>query len=180
MYAVLTTGGKQYRVKTGDTVRVELLDQAVGEKLSFNDILLVGEGAEVKVGQPTVASASVAAEIIAQEKGPKIVVYKKKRRKQYDEKTGHRQPYTRLLITSISDGAGGKAELSNDERTKIMSNVGFAGDQWADDEAAEAGAATEGTATKAAKRAAAPKAAGKTKAAPKTAAAKKPAAKKAK
>jgi large subunit ribosomal protein L21 len=151
MYAIFISGGKQYRAKPGDTVQVELLDHNVGVTTDFKEVLLIGSGAEVKIGQPLVASATVTAEIIAIEKGPKIVVYHKKRRKQYDKKTGHRQAYTRLLVTGIDDGAGGKLSLTADERSKIMSNVGFLGDAWIDqDETEESPAAKKAPAKKAA------------------------------
>ena len=90
MYAVIQTGGKQYKVAKGDTVQVELLPLELGSKTNFTEILLVGGGDAVAVGQPFVASASVAAEVVAIEKGPKVIVYHKKRRKQSDKKTGHR------------------------------------------------------------------------------------------
>ncbi len=132
MYAVIQTGGKQYRVKKGDTVQVELLPLSLGDKTTFSEILLVGEGAEVKVGQPFVSAANVTAEVVAIEKGPKIIVYKKKRRKQYDKKTGHRQPYTRLLVTSIDNGSGAKEILSDSEKKDVLGRVGFvAKDAWA-------------------------------------------------
>jgi large subunit ribosomal protein L21 len=132
MYAVFQSGGKQYRVKKGDTVQVELLLEEMGGKPHFKEILLVGSGAEVKVGQPFVTSAAVQTEVVAIEKGPKIIVYHKKRRKQSDKKNGHRQPYTRLLITEIDDGSGRKEILSAEERKQALSNSGFKqGDAWA-------------------------------------------------
>lgn len=132
MYAVIKTGGKQYRVKKGDTVLVELLPNKVGDKADFKEILLVGEGNDVKIGQPVVASASVSTEVIAIEKGPKLIAYKRKRRKQYERKMGHRQPYTRLLITSIDNGSGQKEVLSDAEKKQILGNVGFRlGDAYA-------------------------------------------------
>jgi large subunit ribosomal protein L21 len=177
MYAVIQTGGKQYKVKKGDTLQVELLELGLGSTTEIKEVLLVGEGAGVQIGQPLVASASVSAEVVAIEKGPKIIVYHKKRRKQSDKKTGHRQPYTRLLITGISDGAGAKDILSDDERQNVMSNTGFAkADAWAYNEESfdEAESAEAPKAKKAAKKAApARKKAPAKKAAPK----KKPAAK---
>lgn len=155
MYAVFVSGGKQYRAKTGDTVRVELLDHSLGDSANFNEVLLVGEGANVKVGQPTVASATVQAEIIAIEKGPKIVIYDKKRRKQYDKKRGHRQAYTQLLITAINDGAGGSASLSAAEKAKVLGNVGYRGDAWIEEVEAHADEAAVSAAP--AKKTAAPK-----------------------
>jgi large subunit ribosomal protein L21 len=181
MYAVIQTGGKQYKVKKGDTLQVELLPLDLGGKADFNEVLLVGAGAEVKIGQPFVSAAAVSAEVVAIEKGPKIIVYHKKRRKQSDKKTGHRQPYTRLLITGIDNGAGEKDVLSGDERTKILGNAGFANkDAWAlpADTSVEATEAAPKKAKPAKKAAPKAKAAPAKKAAPKKAVAKKKTAKK--
>jgi large subunit ribosomal protein L21 len=101
MYAVIKTGGKQYRVAEGQKLRVEKLAGAAGDKVTFDEVLLVG-GDTPKIGQPLVKGASVAAEIMAQDRGKKIVVFKFKRRKNYRRKNGHRQPYTELKITGIS------------------------------------------------------------------------------
>jgi large subunit ribosomal protein L21 len=101
MYAVIRTGGKQYRVTEGQTLRVEKLPGNAGDKVTFGEVLLVG-GDSPKIGQPLVTGASVAAEIKAQDRGPKIVIFKFRRRKNYRRKTGHRQPYTELKITGIS------------------------------------------------------------------------------
>lgn len=101
MYAVIKTGGKQYRVSEGDTVRVEKLDGDVGANVDFDDVLMLG-GDKVAVGTPTVSGAKVTAEIVAQDKAKKIIVFKMKRRKNYRRKAGHRQPYTELRITGIS------------------------------------------------------------------------------
>ena len=102
MYAVIRTGSKQYRVEQGATVRVEKLEGDKGKQLEFDEVLLVGEGDDVKVGTPFVAGASVSAEIVAQEKGQKLVVFKFRRRKGYRRRTGHRQPYTALKILEIT------------------------------------------------------------------------------
>jgi large subunit ribosomal protein L21 len=102
MYAVIKTGGKQYRVEPGATIRVEKLPGDKGTKLELSDVLLVGDGENVKIGKPTLAGAKVSAEIVAQELGDKLVVFKFRRRKAYRKKTGHRQPYTALKITEIS------------------------------------------------------------------------------
>ncbi len=101
MYAVIRTGGKQYRVTEGQKVRVEKLPGAAGDKVTLGEVLMIGGGEAVKVGQPLVQGASVAAEIVGQDKGPKIVIFKFRRRKNYRRKTGHRQPYTELKITGI-------------------------------------------------------------------------------
>lgn len=169
MYAVIQTGGKQYKVKKGDTLQVELLPLELGATTTFSEILLVGgTSGEAKIGQPHVASASVAAEVVAIEKGPKIIIYKKKPSKQNDKKTGHRQPYTRLLITSIDGGAGEKDSLSAEEKKTILGRVGFrAGDAWALETEATGLEAKEAPAKKApSKKAAAPKAAAPAKKAP--------------
>jgi large subunit ribosomal protein L21 len=174
MYAVIQTGGKQYKVKKGDAVLVELLPLDLGATTTFTEILMVGGGSgEAKIGQPLVSGASVSAEVVAIEKGPKVIIYKKKPSKQNDKKTGHRQPYTRLLITALDSGSGEKETLSAEEKKTVLGRAGFAsGDAWAMDTEATGLEAPE--AKKApAKKAAAPKAA-----APKKAAAKKPAAKK--
>lgn len=101
MYAVIKTGGKQYRVAEGQKLRVEKLAGNAGDKVTFSEVLLVG-GDTPKIGRPLVSGASVAAEITAQDRGKKIVVFKFKRRKNYRRKSGHRQPYTELKITGIT------------------------------------------------------------------------------
>jgi large subunit ribosomal protein L21 len=101
MYAVIRTGGKQYRVSEGQTLRVEKLPGAKGDKVTFSDVLLLG-GDTPKIGMPLVKGASVAAEITAEGRGKKIVVFKFRRRKNYRRKNGHRQPYTELKITGIT------------------------------------------------------------------------------
>jgi large subunit ribosomal protein L21 len=103
MFAVIRTGGKQYRVAAGDVIKVERLADAVpGSTIALDEVLMVGEGGDAKVGAPLVAGASVAAEVIAQDRGPKIIVFKKKRRQNYRRKNGHRQDLTVLRITGIS------------------------------------------------------------------------------
>ncbi|HEX2673101.1 MAG TPA: 50S ribosomal protein L21 [Polyangiaceae bacterium] len=101
MYAVIKTGGKQYRVSEGDRLRVEKLEGAVGDKLDFPEVLMIG-GEKVSIGAPLVKGAKVAAEITAQGWGKKIIVFKMRRRKRYRRKNGHRQPYTELKVTGIS------------------------------------------------------------------------------
>ncbi len=101
MYAVIETGGKQYRVSEGDVVRVELLGSEVGSEVSISAVYLVADGDEVQVGRPTVAGASVKGTVVAEGRGPKVVAFKKKRRKGYRRKIGHRQNYTALRIDKI-------------------------------------------------------------------------------
>ena len=101
MYAVIKTGGKQYRVSQGDKVRVEKLAGNVGDTVTISDVLLLG-GDALKIGTPLVSGAKVEAKIVAQDRAKKIVVFKFRRRKNYRRKNGHRQPFTALEITSIS------------------------------------------------------------------------------
>ena len=101
MYAVISTGGKQYRVSEGDKLRVEKLAGDVGAKVEFGEVLMVG-GDKVAIGKPFVAGAKVVAEIVAQDRAKKIIVFKFRRRKNYRRKNGHRQPYTELKVTGIS------------------------------------------------------------------------------
>lgn len=101
MFAVIQTGGKQYRVAEGDRLRVEKLAGDVGSKITFDKVLLVG-GESTKVGTPLVSGAKVSAEIVAQDRDKKVIVFKFRRRKNYRRKQGHRQPYTELKITGVS------------------------------------------------------------------------------
>ncbi|MFN3200111.1 MAG: 50S ribosomal protein L21 [Bradymonadia bacterium] len=101
MYAIIKTGGKQYRVEQGQRVRVEKLNGEVGSDVTLDEVLLVG-GETVKVGTPRVEGASVTARINAQAKAKKVIVFKKRRRKGYHKKQGHRQLYTELEITGIN------------------------------------------------------------------------------
>jgi large subunit ribosomal protein L21 len=99
--AIVRTGGKQYRIETGVTVRVEKLAGEVGSKIELADVLLVGRGADAMVGTPNVAGAKVIGTITAQGKHPKVIVYKFRRRKNYRRKRGHRQQYTEIKIDNI-------------------------------------------------------------------------------
>jgi large subunit ribosomal protein L21 len=99
MYAVIQTGGKQYRVAQGDKVKVEKLDGEVGAKVKFEALLVGGEG-EAKVGKPAVAGAAVEGQIVAQGKHKKVVHFRKKK-EGWTKKRGHRQPYTEILVTAV-------------------------------------------------------------------------------
>jgi len=101
MYAVIKTGGKQYRVSEGDRLRVEKIEGATGDTVELSEVLMLG-GERVAVGSPLVAGAKVSAEIIGQGLGKKIIVFKMRRRKRYRRKNGHRQPFTELRVTGIS------------------------------------------------------------------------------
>ena len=106
MYAIIETGGKQYRVKAGDSVHVEKLPGDVGAKLTFDRVLLVGGTADAPiVGRPLIQGAAVEGEIVAQGRGPKITIFKLKKRKWYRRKIGHRQAYTEFKVTAILKGA---------------------------------------------------------------------------
>lgn len=102
MYAIIRTGGKQYQVAAGDTVRVEKLQGNVGDTIELSDILMVVDGEDVRIGRPVLDEARVVARIAEQGKARKVVVFKKKRRKGYRVKKGHRQQYTALTIENIS------------------------------------------------------------------------------
>lgn len=102
MYAIIRTGGKQYQVAQGDQLRVEKLAGNVGETVELSEVLLVGAGEQLNIGQPVVEGAKVTATIVAQGKAKKVMVFKKKRRKGYQVKNGHRQQYTALRIEGIS------------------------------------------------------------------------------
>lgn len=102
MYAVIKTGGKQFKVSEGDLVKIEKLNVASGDTVTFDEVLLVNDGnGNLKVGNPVLANARVTAEVIEQGKNKKIIVYKYKKRKNYRKKQGHRQPYTKVKITKI-------------------------------------------------------------------------------
>lgn len=100
-YAIVETGGKQYRVKVGDVLSVEKLDGETGATVTLDRVLLIGGAGDVKVGTPVIEGASVAATIADQYRGEKIVVFKYKPKKNYRRRTGHRQALTRLQITGI-------------------------------------------------------------------------------
>ena len=102
MFAVLNTGGKQYKVSPGDLIKVEKLESDVGDKVTLSQVLMVGQGEDVEVGSPYVSNCEVTGEVVEQGKGAKIIVFKKKRRKGYRRKNGHRQRFTQLKITEIT------------------------------------------------------------------------------
>ena len=101
MYAIIQTGGKQYRVSPGDMLRVERLPGERGDEVTLDQVLLVADGQDIRVGQPLVADAKVTGQILRQGKAKKILVFKKKRRKNYRRRQGHRQLYTALQIQDI-------------------------------------------------------------------------------
>lgn len=102
MYAVIQTGGKQYRVQQGDVIFVEKINAQADEAVTFDEVLLVGNDGETKIGTPMVEGAKVEGKVLAQVKSKKIVVYKYKAKKNERKKQGHRQPYTKVEITAIN------------------------------------------------------------------------------
>jgi large subunit ribosomal protein L21 len=101
MYAIIGTGGKQYKVQTGDTLRIEKLTGEVGDSILFDKVLMVSDGENSTIGQPLVADAAVKGHIVEQGKAKKLIVFKYKRRKGYRRKQGHRQNYTAVKIDAI-------------------------------------------------------------------------------
>lgn len=172
MYAVILTGGKQYKVQPGDVVQVEKLDQALGSEFDINDVVLIG-GDKTHVGQPTVKNAKVTVVVTKQAKGHKVIVFKKKRRNGYRRLKTHRQLFTELFVKSITGPNGEVEQTENKPNVKDM--VAVRAEAQAERQAAKR-ARAEGKLeaapkTKAVKKAPAKKAAAK-KAAPKKAAAK--------
>lgn len=101
MYAVMKSGGRQYRASVGDTIRVEKLPAGVGERLELDEVLLVVDDERVEIGRPAIEGAKILATVVAQEKGPKIRIFKYRPRQGYRRRSGHRQRYTRLRVDEI-------------------------------------------------------------------------------
>ena len=126
MYAVISTGGKQYRVQPGDIVQIEKLEGDVGTPVQFEQVLFCSkpgaEKSEIWVGTPLLNGANVDGEIVGQGRGEKILIMKFKRRKQYRRKQGHRQNYTQVLVTGLKNGSGEVITLSDaDKKAKLTS-----------------------------------------------------------
>ena len=102
MYAVIVTGGKQYKVSEGDTLFIEKLEVEEGSAVTFDQVLMVGDGEKITVGTPSVDGATVEAKVLKNGKAKKIYVFKMKRKKNYRRKKGHRQPFTKIEITKIN------------------------------------------------------------------------------
>ena len=102
MYAVVETGGKQYRVQEGDVISVEKLNVEDGAKVVFDKVLVAGEGADIKVGKPYIEGFTVEGTAVESGKGPKVIIFKYKAKKDYRKKQGHRQPYTSVKIESLN------------------------------------------------------------------------------
>jgi len=168
MYAVIKTGGKQYRVQEGDLLRIEKLDAEVGKKVTFDDVLMFGEGAEIKVGTDA-AKAKVSAVVTDAGRGQKVVIFKKRRRKNYRLTKGHRQDFTQVRITEVAGSGGAAKKTAPKAEAKAEAKP----------VAKKTAAPKKEAATKPAAKKAAPKKEAAPKAAAKKPAAKKPAAKKA-
>ncbi|MBQ3466539.1 MAG: 50S ribosomal protein L21 [Firmicutes bacterium] len=112
MYAIIETGGKQYKVQNGDQLRVEKLSAEAGNTVVFDKVLACGEGSDIKVGTPYLEGLTVEGEVVESGKGDKVIIFKYKAKKDYRKKQGHRQPYTLVEITSV---AGVKAEPKKEE-----------------------------------------------------------------
>ena len=102
MYAVIKTGGKQYRVAAGEKLKIEQIPAEVGAEITLDQVLMVGDGESVKVGAPLVQGASVKAKVLAQGRHPKVKIFKMRRRKHYQKHGGHRQNYTELQIGTVN------------------------------------------------------------------------------
>lgn len=117
MYAVIQTGGKQYKVSPGDVVDVETLDVDASDVVLFDQVLAIGEGTDVNIGTPNIAGASVSGELVEQRRGKKIIAFKMKRRKGYKRKKGHRQNLSRVRIVEITK-SGDSSSSAADEDTE--------------------------------------------------------------
>ncbi|MFH1756689.1 MAG: 50S ribosomal protein L21 [Pseudomonadota bacterium] len=102
MYAIIRTGGKQYKISPGDTIRVEKMEGKTGDIVEFKDVLLWAEGEQVLAGQPLLPNVKIVGEILGQKRAKKVIVFKMKRRKGYQKRQGHRQAFTSLRIKEIS------------------------------------------------------------------------------
>ena len=118
IYAIVRSGGKQYRVEVGSKIQVEKLSAAEGDKVELAEVLLLADGGQVTAGNPTVAGAMVTAQVVEHGRGPKAVIFKYKSKVRYRRRTGHRQPYTRLAIEEIVSPGGEVAEPKKARRSR--------------------------------------------------------------
>lgn len=125
MYAVMKTGGKQYKVAPGEIVQIEKILGEKGDSVDFSEVLLVAknvaDNTQIWLGKPLLSGAAVKAEIVGQGRGDKILIIKMKRRKQYRRTQGHRQDYTQVLVTGVSNGAGETSTLDSESRKAALS-----------------------------------------------------------
>ena len=122
MYAVIETGGKQYRVQEGDVITIEKLNAEVGETVTFDKVLVLGEGKDVKVGTPYV-DAAVTGSVVENGKGQKVIIFKYKAKKDYRKKQGHRQPYTMVKIESLGGAAPKKAVKKEEPKAEAAAET---------------------------------------------------------
>jgi large subunit ribosomal protein L21 len=174
MYAVVSSGGKQYRVEAGSTLTLERLDGEPGSSLTFDRVLLIGDGDDVTVGTPVVAGASVSATVLGEALGPKLVIFKFKQKVKYRRRTGHRQHLTRVRIDAIHPTAARRAAAASgtaDEEPKATAAPAAARARATKAAAAKSAAPKAAARKAAARKPAAPKAAGPKAAMPKAKAA---------
>ncbi len=124
MYAVIKTGGKQYKVAPGERVKVELLAANVGQEIVIDQVLAVGDGADLKVGSPWVSGASVRATVLAHGRHDKVRIFKLRRRKHYKKSQGHRQGFTEFFVGEIQDGSGGSVRADTPAPVKLAPQKG--------------------------------------------------------
>lgn len=123
MYAVIETGGKQYRVQEGDTITVEKLPVSAGSKIEFDKVLVLGEGADISVGAPYIDGAKVFGNVVENGKGQKVIIFKYKSKKDYRKKQGHRQPYTMVEITGIGEDKPAKKKAAPKAEAEVAAET---------------------------------------------------------
>ena len=123
MYAIIETGGKQYRVAEGDVITVEKLAVEDGDQVELDKVLLLSKDGDVKVGAPYIDGAKVLGEVVESGKGKKVIIFKYKAKKDYRKKQGHRQPYTMIKITSLSGKASKPAKAAKTEAKEEVKNL---------------------------------------------------------
>jgi large subunit ribosomal protein L21 len=133
MYAVIKTGGKQYRVAANDKILIEKLEGAAGDQVTFEHVLMVANGGDISIGAPIVAGATVVGEIAAQEKADTVYIFKKRRRKHYRRRNGHRQLLTSVTITDILVGGAKAAAKPKAEKVAPVALAAAVGDGKSDD-----------------------------------------------
>ena len=132
MYAIIETGGKQYKVQNGDQIKVEKLNAEAGSAVVFDKVLVAGEGADIKVGTPYLEGLTVEGEVVESGKGDKVIIFKYKAKKDYRKKQGHRQPYTMVEITGLgadAPKAEAKAEAPAAEAKEIKVSASMKKDE---------------------------------------------------
>lgn len=142
MYAVIETGGKQYRVQPGDVITVEKLDVSAGDEIKFDKVLVMGEGADVKVGTPYL-DAAITGKVVENGRGKKVIIYKYKAKKDYRKKQGHRQPYTMVEIVEVGGERAPEKEEPAEEVKEEAKTEAPAEEAVAEEAAVETGTKEE-------------------------------------